>query len=48
MDYLFRDRFKISSNKLRAYITVVVELHGGNYDLVEKALSKIDSIEHRH
>ncbi|MGG4448984.1 hypothetical protein [Brevibacillus porteri] len=39
---------KMTSDKLRAYITIVVELHRGNYDLVEKALGKIDSSEHRH
>ncbi|GED72712.1 hypothetical protein BRE01_64140 [Brevibacillus reuszeri] len=38
---------KITSDKLRAYITILVELGRGNYDLVEKNLDKIHSKEHR-
>lgn len=38
---------KITSDKLRAYITILVELGHGNYDLVEKNLDKIHSKEHR-
>ncbi|GED59502.1 hypothetical protein ABER61_15490 [Brevibacillus formosus] len=43
-----KELVKLTSDKLRAYITVVVELHRDNYDLVENALGKIDSSEHRH
>lgn len=39
---------KITSDKLRAYISILVELHRGNYDLVENTLDQINSKEHRH
>ncbi|WP_312113410.1 hypothetical protein [Brevibacillus reuszeri] len=38
---------KITSDKLRVYITILIELGRGNYDLVEKNLNKFHSKEHR-